>query len=62
VFAQLDEVGVLGKAAGVKVERNAVAMAELTDLAGIGHRDRLASAGVVGDGQHDQRNSLGTNA
>ena len=29
------------------------------DLAHVGHRDRLATAGVVGDGHHDERDALG---
>ena len=57
-FAQLDEVGVLGEAAGVEVERNAVLPANRADGASVLHRDRLAAAGVVGDGEHDQRNAF----
>ena len=62
-LAQLDEVGVFGEAAGVEVERNADA-ARQTALTGVdvGHRDRLAAAGVVGDGQHDERNALASDA
>ena len=57
-FAQLDEPGIFGEAAGVEVERDAVALADGADLADVFHGDGLASAGVVGDGKHDQRNSL----
>ena len=58
-LAQLDEVGVLGDAAGVEVERLAVLAADLGDGAHVGQRDRLAAAGVVGDGDHDERDALG---
>ena len=61
-LAELDEVGVLGEAAGVKVQRDVVAAAERADLAGIGHGDGLAAAGVVGDGEHDERNALAADA
>ena len=61
-LAQLDEPGVLGEAAGVEVERDAVPLADGADLAGVFHGDRLAAAGVVGDGEHHQRNALAADA
>ncbi len=58
-FAQLDEVGIFGEAAGVEVERNAVLAAHLHCTArDVFHGNGLAAAGVVGDGQHDQRNAF----
>ena len=41
---QLDEVGVLGEAAGVQKERDAVAVAQHAGLAEVLHRDRLPAA------------------
>ena len=61
-LAELDEVGVFSEAASVKVKRDVVGVAELADLAGVFHGDGLASAGVVGDGEHDKRNALGADA
>ena len=61
IFAQLDEVGVLGEAASVEVQRDTVLPAYVADGARVFHRNRLASAGVVGHRQHDQRNALPPN-
>jgi hypothetical protein len=61
-FAKLDEPCILSKAASVKVERDAVALADRAHGANIFHRDGLAAAGVIGDGQHDQRNPLPAHA
>ena len=54
-LALADEPGVFGEAAGVEIERNAVRGAHRFHRFDIGHRDRLAAAGVVGDGEHHQR-------
>src|SRR5208282_1930724 len=54
----LDEVGILGETAGVEVERDAMLPANCADRFHIFHRDRLASAGVVGNRQHDQGHML----
>ena len=51
----LDEPGVLGEPAGVEEERHAVAVADRPDAAQVVERDRLAAAGVVGDGDEDAR-------
>ena len=58
LLAQLDEVGILGEAAGIDVERNAVLPAHRRHRAHVGQRHRLAAAGVVGDGEHAQRDLL----
>jgi len=57
-LAELDEPGVLGEAAGVEVERDFVPFAEGAYCADVFHGDGLAAAGVVGDGEHDERNML----
>ena len=57
-FAQLDEVRVLGQAAGVEVERGVVLGADLGDLAHVGQRYRLPATRVVGDGEHDERDAV----
>ena len=62
LLAQLDEPGVFGEAAGVEVERDSVALADSADLAHIFHGDGLASAGVVGDGEHDERDAFAADA
>ena len=49
-LADLDEVGVLGEAGGVEDDHQAVLVGDATDLADVGHRHRLAAAGVAGDG------------
>ena len=54
-LALADEPGIFGEAAGVQVERNAVARADGLDGLDVRHGDRLSAAGVVGDGQHDER-------
>ena len=58
-LALADEPGVLGEAAGVQVERESVAGTDGFDGLDVGHRDGLAAAGVVGDGEHDQRDVRG---
>jgi hypothetical protein len=61
-LALLDEPGVLSKAAGVEVERDAVTFADGSYGFGVFHGDGLAAAGVVGDGEHDQRDALAPHA
>ena len=56
LFAELDEPGVFREAAGVEVERDFVTLADRADRADIFHRNGLASAGVVSDGEHDEWN------
>ena len=43
-LAQLDELGILGKAARVKIERNPVPATNRAHLPRVLHRDRLAAA------------------
>src|SRR5579862_332614 len=62
LFAQLDEPGIFCEAASIEVERDAMALADRTDLADILHGDGLASTGVVGNGQHDERDALAAHA
>ena len=62
LLAQLDEVGVLRKPAGIEVKRNAVLLANRAHRAHILHRNRLPAAGVVGHRQHHQRNVLAAHA
>jgi hypothetical protein len=57
-LAQLDEVGILGKAARVDVQGNPVLAADSGDRSYIRHRNRLASAGIVGDREHAERNAV----
>ena len=57
-LAQLDEVGVLGKAAGVDEERDAKFAVGLSDAPQVLHGNRLASAGVVGDRDHPKGDIL----
>ncbi len=57
-FPQFDEEGVLGEAAGVEVKRDAVLVGEGGHLPDVSHGHRLPAHGVVGDGEHDQRNAL----
>ena len=61
-FAQLDEPRIFGKAARIEIERDAVALAYRSHLANVLHRNRLASTGVVGDGEHDERNAVAAHA
>ena len=61
-LAKLDEPGVLGEAAGVEVERDAVLLTHRAHLAGIFHGDRLAATGVVRDGEHDERDAIAADA
>src|SRR5215472_3881815 len=58
-FAQFDEVGVFGETAGVDVQRNPVLFADLFYCADVGQRDGLATAGIVGDREHDEGNLFG---
>ena len=53
----LDEPGVLGEAAGVEEQRDAVPVADVAHRAQVLEADRLAAAGVVGDGDHHQRDA-----
>ena len=62
MLADLDEVGVLGKTAGVEVERDAMLAANRADGFDVLHRHGLAAAGVVGHGQHDQGHALAAGA
>ena len=57
-LALADEPGVFGEPAGIQIERNPVARGHRLHRFDVRHRDRLAAAGVVGDGEHDQRNLL----
>ena len=57
-LAQLDEVGVLGEAAGVDVERNLVVQTDFFHRFDVCHRDGLTAAGVVGDGEHHKGNAV----
>lgn len=61
-LAELDEIGILGEAAGVEVERYAVLAADGADGAGVGHGDGLAASGIVGNGEHDERDALASNS
>ena len=58
LLADLDEVRVLGEAAGVEEEGLAVAVAQLPHAAQVLERDRLPAAGVVGDRHHHERHAL----
>ncbi len=55
-LALLDQVGVLGKAAGVEEQGDAVPLAERLDGVEVGQADRLAAAAVVGHGHHADGN------
>jgi hypothetical protein len=61
-LALLDEPGILCESARVKVERDVVLAADSGDGFGVFHRDRLAAARVVGDGEHDERDALAADA
>ena len=57
-LALVDEPGVFGEAAGVQIEREChAARSHALDRLDVGHGDRLPAAGVIGDGEHDQRNA-----
>ena len=58
LLAALDEVGILGEATGIDIERNTGRPRNTADLANVGHGDRLAADGVVGNGHHDDRYPL----
>src|SRR5258708_2580629 len=60
-FTQLDEVGIFGEAASIEVTGNAVPAADRAHLPDIFHRNRLPSAGIIGYGEHHQRDSLPPN-
>ncbi len=62
LLTELDEPSVLGEAAGIEIERDAVALADGTDFAHVLHGDRLASARVVGNRKHDERDALSADA
>ena len=57
-LALLDEPRVLGEAAGVQEERQAVSVADGSHATQVLEADRLAAARVVGDGDHHQGNGL----
>ena len=57
-LAALDEVGVLGEAAGVEEQRHAVEVAQGAHAAQVLKRHRLAAAGVVRDGHEDDGDVL----
>lgn len=61
-FPLLDEKAVFRKPAGVEEQRDAVPIEQRPGLADILHRNRLASAAVVGDGDHHERNAFATDA
>ena len=50
----MNEPGVFGEAAGIQVERNAVAGAHGLDGFDVRHGDGLAAAGIIGDRQHHE--------
>src|SRR5438445_575499 len=52
-LAQLDEVGVLGEAAGVEEQRHTVAAGYLAGRPDVLQRDRLPAPRIVRDGQAD---------
>ena len=58
-LALADEPGVLGEAAGVEVERHAVAVADGAHGTQVLERDRLPAPGVVRDRDHHDRHVLG---
>ena len=58
LLAPLDEVRVLGEAAGVEEEGLLEPVAEGAHAAEVLERDRLPAAGVVRDGDHDERNAV----
>jgi hypothetical protein len=58
VLALLDEPGVLGEAARVEEERDAVAVADLADGAQVRERYRLAATRVVRDRDEHHRDAL----
>ena len=62
LFALVDEPGVLREAAGVEEEGDAVAVTYLAGRADVGQGHWLAAAGVVGYGQHHERNALTADA
>ena len=57
-LAAFDQEGVLRKTAGVKKQRQSVPVADGAHRAQILQTDRLATATVVGDRHHDQRDPL----
>ena len=58
ILALLDEPGVLREAAGIQEERQPVSVTDLAHRAQVLEADRLTAAGVVGDGDHDERHVL----
>ncbi len=58
-FAFADEPGVFGKAAGVQEQGHAVAAADRMGFVQIGQAHRLATAGIVGDGDEHHRHVPG---
>ncbi len=57
-LAPLDEVAVLGEAAGVDVERHLALAAQGGRGPHVLHRDRLTAAAVVGHGEHHEGHAL----
>ncbi len=57
-LAGLDEPGILREAAGVEEEGLLEAVTECTDSAEVLQGDRLSTARVVGDGDHDQGDAV----
>ena len=57
-----DKVGVLGETTGVDDEGDPVLRKHSLDRAEVGHRHRLAAAGVVGHGHHGERDLVPTRA
>jgi hypothetical protein len=55
----LDEVRIFGEAAGVEIQRDLVARGYFAHGAQVGDRNRLASARIIRDGDHHQRDFFG---
>ena len=58
MFAQFDEVGVLGEAGGIENHRLSVAVGHLPDHFQVGQRNRLSAGGVAGDRNDDEGNPV----
>ena len=61
-LTQLDEVGIFGEAASIEIKRDFMFAANRANLPDIFHRNRLAASGIIGDGEHDQRNTIAADA
>src|SRR5215510_7110721 len=55
ILSKFDEVGILGKPAGIQVERYAVSRTDFLYRANVGHRYRLSASRITGHRQYDQR-------